>query len=82
MNSRIQHITIDELQNHLPESLNAICKEGYFIASHCGVIDKQIMEIFMPSVRMATTFFVLCKDGEVDITYNQKHYVLKKNSLI
>ncbi|MBQ3191615.1 MAG: helix-turn-helix transcriptional regulator [Bacteroides sp] len=82
MNSRIQHITIDELQNHLPESLNAICKEGYFIASHCGVIDKQIMEIFMSSVRMATTFFVLCKDGEVDITYNQKHYVLKKNSLI
>ena len=82
MNSRIQHISIDELQNHLPESLNAICKEGYFIASHCGVIDKQIMEIFMSSVRMATTFFVLCKDGEVDITYNQKHYVLKKNSLI
>ena len=82
MNSRIQHITIDELQNHLTESLNAICKEGYFIASHCGVIDKQIMEIFMSSVRMATTFFVLCKDGEVDITYNQKHYVLKKNSLI
>lgn len=82
MNSRIQHITIDELQNHLPESLNAICKEGYFIASHCGVIDKQIMEIFMSSVRMATTFFALCKDGEVDITYNQKHYVLKKNSLI
>lgn len=82
MNSRIQRITIDELQNHLPESLNGICKEGYFITSHCGVIDEQVVEIFMSSVRMASTFFVLCKDGEIDITYNQRHYVLKKNSLI
>jgi len=82
MNSKIQRITIDELQNHLPESLNAIYKEGYFIASHCGVIDEQVMEIFMSSVRMMSTFFVLCKDGEIDITYNQRHYVLKKNSLI
>ena len=82
MNSKIQRITIDELQNHLPESLNAIYKEGYFIASHCGVIDEQVMEIFMSSVRMMSTFFVLCKDGEIDITYNQRHYLLKKNSLI
>lgn len=82
MNSKIQRITIDELQNHLPESLNAIYKEGYFIVSHCGVIDEQVMEIFMSSVRMMSTFFVLCKDGEIDITYNQRHYLLKKNSLI
>ena len=82
MNKKVQSITIDELQKRLPESINAIYRDGYFIASHCGLIDKQVIEIFMSSVRMATTFFVLCKNGEIDITYNQKHYVLKKNSLI
>lgn len=82
MSRRIQRVTIDELQNRLPESINAIYKDGCLFASHQGVIDGQIMELFISSVRMATTFFVLCKDGEVDITYNQKHYVLKKNSLI
>lgn len=82
MSRRVQRVTIDELQNRLPESINAIYKDGYFFASHQGVIDEQIMELFMSSVRMATTFFVLCKEGEVDITYNQKHYVLKKDSLI
>ena len=82
MNKRIQSVTIDELHKRLPESINAIYRGGYFIASHCGLIDKQVIEIFMSSVRMATTFFVLCKNGEIDITYNQKHYVLKKNSLI
>lgn len=82
MNKKVQSITIDELQKRLPESINAIYRDGYFIASHCGLIDKQIIEIFMSSVRMATTFFVLCKNGEIDITYNQKHYLLKKNSLV
>lgn len=82
MNKKIQRVTIDELQKRLPESIHAIYRDGYFIASHCGVIDKEVMEIFMSSVRMATTFFVLCKDGDVDITYNQKHYVLKKDSLV
>ena len=82
MNKRIQSVTIDELHKRLSESINAIYRGGYFIASHCGLIDKQVIEIFMSSVRMATTFFVLCKNGEIDITYNQKHYVLKKNSLI
>ena len=80
--SKIERITIDELQNRLPESVNAIYKEGYFIASHCGMIDKQVIDIFISSVRIATTFFVLCKNGEIDITHNHKHYVLKKNSLI
>lgn len=82
MNKKVQSITIDELQKRLPESINAIYRDGYFIASHCGLIDKQVIEIFMSSVRMATSFIVLCKNGEIDITYNQKHYVLKKNSLI
>ena len=82
MNKKVQSITIDELQKRLPESINAIYRDGYFIASHCGLIDKQVIEIFMSSVRMATTFFVLCKNGEIDITYNQKHYLLKKNSLV
>lgn len=82
MNKRIQRITIDELQRRLPESINTICRDGYFIASHCGVIDKQVMEIFMSSVRMSTIFFVLCKDGDIDITYNQKPYVVKKSSLV
>ncbi len=82
MSDKIQRITIDELQNRLPESVNAIYKDGYFIASHCGVIDKRVMKIFMSSVRMTAFFLVLCKDGDVDITYNQKHYVLKKNSLV
>lgn len=82
MNKKVQSITIDELQKRLPESINAIYRDGYFIASHCGLIDKQVIEIFMSSVRMATTFFALCKNGEIDITYNQKHYLLKKNSLV
>ena len=82
MNKKVQSITIDELQKLLPESINAIYRDGYFIASHCGLIDKQVIEIFMSSVRMATAFFVLCKNGEIDITYNQKHYLLKKNSLV
>ncbi len=82
MNKKVQSITIDELQKRLPESINAIYRDGFFIASHCGLIDKQVIEIFMSSVRMATTFFVLCKNGEIDITYNQKHYLLKKNSLV
>lgn len=82
MNKKVQSITIDELQKRLPESINAIYRDGYLIASHCGLIDKQVIEIFMSSVRMATTFFVLCKNGEIDITYNQKHYLLKKNSLV
>lgn len=82
MNKKVQSITIDELQKRLPESINAIYRDGYFIASHCGLIDKQVIEIFMSSVRMAATFFVLCKNGEIDITYNQKHYLLKKNSLV
>ena len=82
MNKKVQSITIDELQKRLPESINAIYRDGYFIASHCGLIDKQVIEIFMSSVRMATAFFVLCKNGEIDITYNQKHYLLKKNSLV
>lgn len=82
MNKKVQSITIDELQKRLPESINAIYRDGYLFASHCGLIDKQVIEIFMSSVRMATTFFVLCKNGEIDITYNQKHYLLKKNSLV
>lgn len=82
MNKRIQRITIDELQKRLPESIHTIYRDGYFIASHSGVIDKQVMDIFMSSVRMATLFFVLCKDADIEITYNQKHYILKKSSLI
>ena len=82
MSHNIPKITLDDLQERKSQTVKSIYRDGYLIASHEGLIDKNILDLFNSAVRMTTIFFVLCKEGEIDITYNMQPYVLRRHSLI
>ena len=82
MSHNIPKITLDDLQKRKSQTVKSIYRDGYFIASHEGLIERNILDLFNSAVRMTTIFFVLCKEGEIDVTYNMQHYVLRKHSLI
>lgn len=82
MKQDIRKITLDDLQERKSKTVKSIYRDGYLIASHEGLIDRNILDLFNSAVRMTTIFFVLCREGEIYTTYNMQPYVLRRHSLI
>jgi len=76
----IRQVNIEDLQQ--AKAVRTILKDGYMIASHDGYIDRQTLALFASSVRITAVYFVLCREGNIDVTFNMKKYLLKAKSLV